>query len=70
MARLRCLVEDDDDNPTVAIVMICCPMLLDEEQCDRTMQHLVRLWGYRVKLIEVNSQMAKTLKEHEAPPMP
>ncbi len=45
-------------------------VLLDKEQCDRTMQHLARLWGYRVKLIEVDSLTEKTLKEHEALPMP
>jgi stage V sporulation protein R len=45
-------------------------VLLDKEQCDRTLQQLARLWGYRVKLIEVDSESGKTLKEHEALPVP
>jgi spore cortex formation protein SpoVR/YcgB (stage V sporulation) len=45
-------------------------ILLDKEQCDRTLLHLARLWGYRVKLVEVDSETDKTLKEHEALPMP
>jgi spore cortex formation protein SpoVR/YcgB (stage V sporulation) len=45
-------------------------VLLDREQCDRTLQHVAHLWGYRVKLIEVDADSGKTLKEHEALPLP
>ena len=45
-------------------------ILLDKEECDRTLIHLAHLWGYRVKLIEVDEESGKTLKEHEALPMP
>ena len=45
-------------------------VLLDKEQCDRTLQHLAQLWGYRVKLVETDADSGKTLKEHEALPVP
>jgi stage V sporulation protein R len=45
-------------------------VLLDKEQADRALQHLASLWGYRVKLVEVDIENGKTLKEHEALPVP
>ena len=45
-------------------------VLLDKEECDRTLLHLAQLWGYRVRLVEVDNETGKTLKEHEALPMP
>ena len=45
-------------------------VLLDKEQCDRALQHLAQLWGYRVKLVEIDLDNGKTLKEHEALPVP
>jgi stage V sporulation protein R len=45
-------------------------VLLDKEQCDRTLQHVAHLWGYRVKMAEVDNETGKTLKEHEALPLP
>ena len=45
-------------------------VLLDKEQTDRTLQHVAHLWGYRVKLAEVDNDTGKTLKEHEALPLP
>ena len=45
-------------------------VLLDKEQCDRTLQHLAQLWGYRVKLVETDAESGKTLKEYEALPVP
>jgi spore cortex formation protein SpoVR/YcgB (stage V sporulation) len=44
--------------------------LLDKTECDRTLLHLANLWGYRVKLIEVDYETGKNLREHEALPMP
>ncbi len=43
---------------------------LDPEACDRTLQHVANLWGYRVKLIEVYAETGKTFKEHETLPLP
>ncbi len=43
---------------------------LDPEACDRTLQHVAHLWGYRVKLIEVYAETGKTFKEHETLPLP
>ena len=43
---------------------------LDKSECERTLQHLARLWGYRVRLIEVDSDSGRVLKEHEVLPMP
>lgn len=45
-------------------------ILLDKDQCDRTLQHVARLWGYRVKMNEFDVETGKTLKEHEALPLP
>jgi len=45
-------------------------VLLDKDQCDRTLQHVAHLWGYRVKMIEVDAETGKVLKEHEALPLP
>ncbi len=45
-------------------------VLLDKEQCDRTLQHVAHLWGYRVKIVEVDGDSGKTLKEYEALPLP
>ena len=43
---------------------------LDKGECERTLQHLARLWGYRARLIEVDSETGRVLKEHEVLPMP
>ena len=45
-------------------------VLLDKDQCDRTLQHVAHLWGYRVKMLEVDAESGKVLKEHEALPLP
>ena len=45
-------------------------VLLDKEQSDATLQHLAQLWGYRVKLIEIDKEKDRTLREHECLPMP
>lgn len=45
-------------------------VLLERANCERTLYHLARLWGYRVKLIEIDSDSGKTLKEHENLRMP
>jgi len=45
-------------------------VLLDKAECDRTLQHLAQLWGYRVKLLEVDGVTGKTLREQEVLPLP
>ena len=45
-------------------------VLLDKNQCDRTLLHVAHLWGYRVKLMEMDIDSGDMLKEHEALPMP
>jgi spore cortex formation protein SpoVR/YcgB (stage V sporulation) len=45
-------------------------VLLDKAEAERTLQYLAQLWGYRVKLIEVDVGSGRGLKEHEALPMP
>ncbi|MEL6372514.1 MAG: SpoVR family protein [Pseudomonadota bacterium] len=45
-------------------------ILLDKAQSDATLQHLTQLWGYRVKLIEIDPASNRTLREHECLPMP
>ena len=45
-------------------------VLLDKDECDRTLAHIARLWGYRVRLVEVDANSSKKLREHETLPMP
>lgn len=45
-------------------------VLLDKDQCDRTLQHVAHLWGYRVKMLEIDAESGRTLKEHETLPLP
>jgi stage V sporulation protein R len=45
-------------------------ILLDKDECDRTLMHVARLWGYRVRLVEVDPQSGKKLREHETLPLP
>jgi spore cortex formation protein SpoVR/YcgB (stage V sporulation) len=45
-------------------------VLLDKDECDRTLLYLAQLWGYRVRLVEVDGDNGKTLKEHESLPIP
>jgi stage V sporulation protein R len=43
---------------------------LDKTECERTMQCIAQLWGYRVRLVEVDVDSGRVLKEHEVLPMP
>ena len=43
---------------------------LDKAECERTMQCIAQLWGYRVRLVEVDVDTGRVLKEHEVLPMP
>ena len=45
-------------------------VLLDKLRCERVLLHVARLWGYRVKLLEIDIATGKTLREHESLPMP
>jgi spore cortex formation protein SpoVR/YcgB (stage V sporulation) len=45
-------------------------VVLDKVEAERTMQHLAQLWGYRVRLVEVDADGGRVLKEHEVLPMP
>jgi len=45
-------------------------ILLDKAEADRVQQYIARLWGYRVKLIEVEEGSSRVLRENEALPMP
>ena len=45
-------------------------VLLDKQACDRTLLHVAHLWGYRVKLMEMDSVTGEMLREHESLPMP
>jgi spore cortex formation protein SpoVR/YcgB (stage V sporulation) len=45
-------------------------ILLDKDECDRTLMHVARLWGYRVRLVEVDTVSGKKLREHETLPLP
>ena len=45
-------------------------VLLDKDECDRTLMHVARLWGYRVRLVEIDPATNKKLREHETLPLP
>ena len=45
-------------------------VLLDKEECDRTLMHVARLWGFRVRLVEMDAVSGAKLREHEALPLP
>ncbi len=45
-------------------------IILDKTEAERTLQHLAQLWGYRVRLVEVDADNGRVLKEHEVLPMP
>ena len=45
-------------------------ILLDKEECDRTLMHVARLWGYRVRLVEADTASGRKLREHETLPLP
>lgn len=44
--------------------------LLEKEDCHRTLRHVANLWGYRVRLIEVDEDSGKTVNEYDSVPMP
>ncbi len=44
--------------------------LLEKEDCNRTLRHVANLWGYRVRLIEVDPDSGKTISEYDSVPMP
>jgi len=45
-------------------------IMLDKEQCDRTLLHVAHLWGYRTKFMEMDAETGELVREHEALPMP
>jgi stage V sporulation protein R len=44
--------------------------LLNKQESERTLQHLAQLWGHRVKLLEVDAETKKPVRELEALPIP
>jgi len=44
--------------------------LLAQDESNRVLCHIANLWGYRVKLIEVDIETGKTLNEYDVVPMP
>jgi stage V sporulation protein R len=45
-------------------------VVLDKQTCDRTLLHVAHLWGYRVKLMEMDNATGEMIREHESLPMP
>lgn len=44
--------------------------LLRREDAARTLRHVANLWGYRVRLIEIDAEVGNTLNEYDVVPMP
>ncbi len=44
--------------------------LLSKEDCNRTLHHLANLWGYRVRMIEVDAEMGNIIGEYDVVAMP
>ena len=42
-------------------------ILLDTDACERTLQHVAQLWGYRVKLVEVDADTGKIVERARDP---
>ena len=50
--------------------MFCVYAINDKQTCDRTLLHVAHLWGYRVKLMEMDTATGEMIREHESLPMP
>ncbi|MEM1070506.1 MAG: SpoVR family protein, partial [Planctomycetota bacterium] len=44
--------------------------LLGKEDCNRTLRHIANLWGYRVRLLEVDADSGTTINEYDVVAMP
>lgn len=44
--------------------------LLNKDECNRTLRHVANLWGYRVRLVEVDAESDSTLNEYDVVAMP
>jgi stage V sporulation protein R len=44
--------------------------LLNKEECNRTLRHVANLWGYRVRLVEIDAGSNATLNEYDVVAMP
>jgi stage V sporulation protein R len=44
--------------------------LLNKEDCNRTLHHVANLWGYRVRMIEVDAEVGNTIGEYDVVAMP
>jgi len=44
--------------------------LLEPADANRVLRHLAQLWGYRVRLVEADSETGRTMNEYDALPMP
>jgi stage V sporulation protein R len=44
--------------------------LLNKEDSAKTLRHIANLWGYRVRMIEVDAEVGNTLNEYDVVPMP
>lgn len=44
--------------------------LLNKGDCNRTLRHVANLWGYRVRLLEVDADVGNTIGEYDVVAMP
>ncbi len=44
--------------------------VLNKEDCNRTLHHVANLWGYRVRMIEVDAEVGNTMAEYDVVAMP
>ena len=44
--------------------------LLNKSDCDNVLLYLAQIWGYGVKLLEVDAESGRTLRKHTAVPLP
>jgi len=44
--------------------------LLNKQDCNRTLHHVANLWGYRVRMIEVDADVGNTIGEYDVVAMP
>ena len=44
--------------------------VLNKSDCDNVLLYLAQIWGYGVKLLEVDVESGRTLRKHTAVPLP
>jgi stage V sporulation protein R len=58
-------VDLDGDRRLIVMHRVADSIMLDEDEAIRTLRHLANLWGYEVRLLEVDGDSDVVLKEYD-----